>query len=96
MSLAIDTLNSKTSVMDNTYTPVWNEVLGKVKASALISLPLDVKVIDWDPVKNETIATCKATVTAKVLTAGGNSVIKGCGPDGYVKTITFKFAPLSP
>jgi Ca2+-dependent lipid-binding protein len=91
VTVTVGSTSGSTSVINNTYTPQWDEYLFSVPASEILKNGLSVEVYDDDVVTaDQLMGACSVTVPESVLLAGGG-VAKDCGTAGDVKELHFQF-----
>ncbi len=87
MELTVWKLKGKTTVKQNTYNPVWNELVLTTSANNLLQHGISFKVFDQDPGLDQVMASCKASVSETVLLGGSGKIT--CGPD--IQSVVLKF-----
>jgi len=89
VEITVGSTSGKSTTKNDTYSPVWNELVVTATAGSLFTHGLAVKVWDLDqwPASNQLIGSCKVTVSESVLVSGSGTMV--CGMD--VKQLKFAF-----
>ncbi len=83
----------KTSVVNNNWTPTWNEKVGSATAYTFMNTGFTMRVKESDLLLDQTIGECKLTATAGVITSGSGVIYSCTDASGknYIKEVNFKF-----
>jgi len=92
VEVTVGSSKGTTTVINNTYTPTWDEFLFSATAGTITQYGLSIIVYDDDvwPLSDEVIGSCTVTVSDSVLASGGGYV-SSCGGSGYITKLSFKF-----
>jgi len=92
VDLTVGSVQGKTTVKANTYTPYWNELVLTTTAYAVTKYGMTVKIYDDDLTGQELMGSCSLSVSESVLVSGWGTTTK-CSLSGtlHVKELNFKF-----
>lgn len=92
VDLTVGSVQGKTTVKSNTYTPYWNELVLTTTAYGITKYGMTVKIYDDDLTGQEPMGSCSLSVSESVLVSGYGATTK-CSLSGtlHVKELYFKF-----
>lgn len=91
VKVTVGAQSGTTSVINDTYTPSWDEYLFSASASDIVQGGMSVEVYDDDwPTSDQLMGACSITVPESVLISG-SGVVNGCGSSGDVQDLSFQF-----